>query len=223
VEIVSLPAAGNSGAITSGDTHIITGARADESVTVSRGQETIKTMLFADVLGYTKIAERELEFFPTRFLAKISTLIDYAPQRPILANTWGDAIYLVFDDVIAAGQFAIKLSELVRNTDWAAEGFSNKLDLRISLHTGPVMLCVDPIVRQMTITGSHVSHAARIEPKVNPGEIWASESFAAHSAIESLERVPGYELEYLGQVELAKNYGSYSLFRLRTGRKTATD
>ena len=221
VEIVSLPSAKKSGMTQISDDANTTLAPAEEPVTVSRGQETIKTMLFADVLGYTKIAERELEFFPTRFLAKISTLLDHAPQRPILANTWGDAIYLVFDDVIAAGQFSIRLNDLVHDTDWAAEGISSKLDLRVSLHTGPVLLCVDPIVRHMTITGSHVSHAARIEPKVNPGEIWTSESFAAHSAIAALERPPGYELDYLGQVELAKNYGAYSLFRLRPDRKSA--
>ena len=82
------------------------------------------------------------------------------------------------------------------------------------------MLGVDPIVRHMTITGSHVSHAARIEPKVEPGEIWTSESFAAQSAIAALERTPGYELDYLGQVDLAKNYGRYSLFRLRPPLKS---
>ena len=37
----------------------------------------------------------------------------------------------------------------------------------------------------MTITGAHVTHAARIEPKVTPGEIWTSESFAAQTAIAS--------------------------------------
>jgi class 3 adenylate cyclase len=192
----------------------------DESITVAHGKETIKTMLFADVLGYTKIPERELEFFPTRFLASISKLLDHSPQRPILANTWGDAIFLVFDDVIAAGEFSLQLRDLVVQTNWVTAGFSTNLNLRISLHTGPVLLCVDPIVRHMTITGSHVSHAARIEPKVEPGEIWTSESFAAQSAIAALERVPGYELDYLGQVELAKNYGRYSLFRLRPPLKS---
>jgi class 3 adenylate cyclase len=184
-------------------------------LTVARGQETIKTMLFADVLGYTDIPGKQTELFTTRFLAKISALIDRAAERPILTNTWGDAIYLVFDDVIAAGQFALMLRDLVQKTDWISEGISTHLSLRISLHTGPVLLCVDPIVRHMTITGAHVTHAARMEPKVTPGEIWASESFAAQTAIASLDRMPGFELDYLGQVELAKNYGLYGLFRLR--------
>ena len=190
-------------------------SHAHTDLIVSRGLETIKTMLFADVLGYTKIPAREVEFFATRFLSRISALMDSATQRPILSNTWGDAIYLVFDDVLEAGQFALLLRDLVLTTDWRAEGISSPLNLRISLHTGPVLLCVDPIVRHMTITGAHVSHAARIEPKVRPGEIWASESFAALTAIAALDRPPGFGLDYLGQTELAKSYGTYALFRVR--------
>ncbi len=187
----------------------------DTSLTLSRGHEAIKTMLFADVLGYTKIPAQVTERFVNCFLGKISSLMDAAPQRPVMANTWGDAIYLVFDDVIAAGQFALQLSDLVERTDWVAEGLGTQLRLRISLHTGPVLLCVDPIIRQMNAMGSHVSHAARIEPIVNPGQVWASEGFAAHSAIAAMKRDPGYRLDYLGQKEFSKKYGAYSLFQIK--------
>jgi class 3 adenylate cyclase len=191
---------------------------ATEGLSVARGQETIKTMLFADVSGYTKLPPQAIDLFVNEFLGRISKLMDDtpAPTRPILSNTWGDAIYLVFDEVISGGQFALRLRDLVEQTDWMPI-LGTKLSLRISLHTGPVLLCVDPIVRRMSITGSHVSHAARVEPVVNSGEIWSSEGFAAHSAIASYKSKhdPGYRLDYLGQKELSKKYGSYALFRLR--------
>src|ERR1041385_3087469 len=93
---------------------------------------------------------------------------------------------LVFDDVLAAGPFAILLRDMVRDTDWNSKGVTTTLSRRVSLHTGPVLLCGDPIVRHMTITGAHVSHTARIEPTVTPDEIWACESFPAQTAIASL-------------------------------------
>lgn len=183
-------------------------------ITVSSGQLATKTMLFCDVQHYTSVPERDLPLFVNRFLGRISKLIDEGPEQPIFENTWGDAIYLVFDDVVKAGRFALRLRALVRDTDWKKQQLPPNLTLRVSLHTGPVLLCVDPVIRRMTFTGSHVSHTARIEPKTAPGEIWTSEAFAAHAAIARLQGRLGFSLDYLGHIELAKEYGTYPLFRL---------
>jgi hypothetical protein len=94
------------------------------------------------------------------------------------------------------------------------------MDLRIGLHTGPVTLCVDPVIRQITFTGSHVSHAARIEPMVREGEVWATEAFMSYATIANHARKQRGEetlefgFDYLGQIDFAKNYGRYPLFRL---------
>lgn len=193
-------------------------AAAPATPPVQGGRPTIQTMLFADVVHYSTIPEHQLANFAPRFLGLISRLIEETGDRPICSNTWGDAIYFVFDEAVQAGRFALRMCERIKAADWAAEGLPAGLNLRVALHTGPVLMCVDPIVRQITFTGSHVSHAARIEPKVVPGEVWASEAFAAQVAIaekRNPDRESGIRLDYLGQVDFAKNYGRFPLFRLR--------
>jgi len=196
--------------------------RSYEEITVSRGQHTIKTMMFADIVGYSKIPEKQLEKFVGEVLGRVSVLVAEGPERPVLTNTWGDAVYLVFDETDEAGRFALKLRALFGQKEKPkqnlprADDLPAELNVRIALHTGPVLLCVDPILRQMTFTGSHVSHTARIEPVVEKGEIWTSGAFAAHAAIAELKgKSLGFGFDYLGEVDFAKNYGRYPLFRLR--------
>ncbi len=191
------------------------------NMSVRAGRPTIQTMLFADVVGYSKIPEHQLAHFAPEFLGLASELLNQSADRPIFTNTWGDAFYFVFDEAAQAGRFGLALSERIQATDWASKGLPKELNLRIALHTGPVLMCVDPIIRQITFTGSHVSHAARIEPVVAPGEVWASESFAAHIAMAEASKFDpepaGFALDYLGQVDFAKHYGRYPLFRVRRG------
>jgi len=131
-------------------------------------------------------------------------------------NTWGDSLYLVFDYLEEAGRLALKLRDTVSQTNWQAVQPSARVSACISLHTGPVVLSVDPVIRQMMFTGSHISHAARFEAIVQLGEIWASEAFAAHTAIAGLEKKPiGFALDFLGQIDFGKGYGRYPAYRLR--------
>jgi len=183
-------------------------------ITVSEGQQTIKTLLFADVVGYSKIPEDQIKHFAPEFLGMISSLISEAP-RPVLTNTWGDAIYFVFDEPVSAGNVALRLLEMLKLGTWRRE-LTASLNLRISLHTGPVILCLDPVIRQISFTGSHVSHTASIEPIVREGEVWATEAFVSYAMIDSQKRGDPcrFGFDYLGQVEFAKNYGRYPLYRL---------
>jgi class 3 adenylate cyclase len=183
-------------------------------ITVSEGQQTVKTLLFADVVGYSKIPEDQIKHFAPEFLGMVSSLIS-EPPRPVLTNTWGDAIYFVFDEPVAAGDVALRLLEMLQEGSWRRR-LTAPLNLRISLHTGPVILCLDPVIRQISFTGSHVSHAARIEPIVREGEVWATEAFVSYAIIDSQRRdkLRRFGFDYLGQVDFAKNYGRYPLFRL---------
>ncbi len=189
-------------------------------VSVGSSEQDIKTILFADVAGFSRIGEKQLAHFAKYFLGHISALIakvnapDVRGNSPILTNTWGDALYFVFDTVLDGGLFALKLRDLVTTTRWEDYGLPVGMGVRIALHTGPVFICVDPVIRQITFTGSHVSHAARIEPKVERNEVYSSEAFAALAAAEGLE---DFACDYLGEIELPKNYGRYPMYRVRPG------
>ena len=70
----------------------------------------------------------------------------------------------------------------------------------------------DPVTGQPAYTGAQVSRAARIEPIAPPGEIYASESFAALAAAHS---IGGCVCNYVGEIPLAKGDGSYATYHVQ--------
>jgi class 3 adenylate cyclase len=64
-------------------------------------RQVIKSILFADLLGYSKLQEYQVLVFIERFMGSVAALIDAVParQRPRVRNTWGDAFYFVFNKV----------------------------------------------------------------------------------------------------------------------------
>lgn len=113
---------------------------------------------------------------------------------------------MVFENTERAGLFALGLHERLTSTEWVKYGLPETLALRIGLHAGPVYSCADPVTRQPTFTGVHVTRAARIEPITPPGKIYVSEEFAA---LAEAEGVRGFRCEYVGVTPAAKAYGEY--------------
>ena len=177
-------------------------------------EQEVKAMLFADIVGYTKLSEMQVPAFVHHFMGKLSTLMDSMAHPPIVKNTWGDAIYCVFDHVSHAGVFALALREMVHSTNWNELNLPADLNIRIALHAGPVYPCFDPVLRRLTFLGSHVNRTARIEPIVEEGQVYASQAFAALSAAEA---VTEYVCDYVGTKQLAKKFGTTPVFLVRRG------
>jgi class 3 adenylate cyclase len=175
----------------------------------------VMVLLFADVVGYSSIPEQEIPLFVQHFLGAVAALDARSSHRPIQKNTWGDALYFVFEHIGDSALFALELSEMVATTDWWEKGISTPLDLRIALHAGPVYACDDPIVQRRSFCGSHVNWAARIEPITPPGQVYASQPFAA---LVKAQDVSSVRCEYVGQVPLAKRYGDFPLYHVQPGR-----
>ena len=155
--------------------------------------------------------------FIDHFLNRVSLVIAESSHAPHTVNTWGDALYAVFDFVEDTGRFALELNEMVEGsaTDWEELGLG-KLRIRTGLHAGPVFLHQDPIVRRLGFSGAHVNRAARIEPVANHGEILASEEFAA---LASITPGIGFSVEYARSGKLYKNYpGTHRLYRVMRDR-----
>ena len=175
--------------------------------------QSVKSMLFVDVVGFSSLPEASMPAFIEKFLNSISEVIAASPHAPHSVNTWGDALYAVFDFVHDAGRFAVELNEMVENKkeEWIAAGLG-PLQIRTGLHAGPVFLHHDPILRRLGFSGAHVNRAARIEPVAAPGEILASEEFAALAAISP---ACGFSVEYATTSPLVKNYpGIHRLYRI---------
>ncbi len=176
-------------------------------------RQSVKSMLFMDVVGFSSLPEAAMPAFIENFLTGVSEVIAASPHAPVSVNTWGDALYAVFDFVHDAGRFALELNEMVerKREEWESLGLGS-LQIRTGLHAGPVFLHHDPIVGRPGFSGAHVNRAARIEPIAEPGGIFTSEEFAALAAISPAN---GFSMEYVTTTVLAKNYpGKHRLYRL---------
>jgi len=172
----------------------------------------IVAILFADAVGFSKLTEPEVPRFVQHFLGSIAQLSEKFRTSIIAKNTWGDGLYFVFSDVDLAGNFALQLADLVAKTKWEAKGLRPELNLRIALHAGPVYEFDDPITGDRSYSGTHVSRAARLEPITPPGQVYASESFAALAAAQ---RTPNFTCDYVGQTPMAKAYGTLPAYHVR--------
>jgi class 3 adenylate cyclase/tetratricopeptide (TPR) repeat protein len=210
-----------------------TGDRIERSVV----HQEVKTMLFGDIVGYSKLTEQVIPEFISCFLDKVSQLVATSRHAPQSLNTWGDAIYAVFDFAIDAGNFALELIRMIHDgrEEWIQRGLfweepaegdrpaiKHPLNIRVGLHTGPVFMHADPVVRRLGFTGAHVNRAARIEPVTQPGEAFASEEFVALAELNiAVKQRAGeaksaaFACEYAGSMTLAKGYpGRYRIYRL---------
>jgi class 3 adenylate cyclase/tetratricopeptide (TPR) repeat protein len=189
---------------------------------------TVAALLFADVARFSKLREEQILPFVTHFLGLIRDEIDTLERRmrnprrrttrsPILKkNTWGDGLYIAFNSVRTAGIFALNLCTKVAEASWSRLKLPHDLNIRIGLHAGPVVACHDPVTALQNYMGTHVSHAARIEPIVPDGEVYVSREFAA---LAEAEGVTEFSCHYAGQAEYAKKYGIFPIYRLEPASK----
>jgi class 3 adenylate cyclase len=174
-------------------------------------------MLFADAVKFSRLTEQQIPQFVRHFLGMVGELLTTTPHTPVVRNTWGDGLYLVFRHVRDAGLFALELSRRVGEPRyWVERGLPEGLNLRIALHAGPVYECLEPITGQTTYMGTQVSRAARIEPITPAGEVYASEEFAAMAAAE---RVPDFVCDYVGLQVLPKDAGTLATYHVRRSRR----
>jgi hypothetical protein len=177
----------------------------------NRPERTLKTMLFADFAGYSRLHDAFAPLFQTSFLELAEAEIEALPVKPLEAKTWGDALYVVFESPLRGAEFALRLLESMLAVDWTAVGLPDTSQIRIALHAGPVFCSFDPIMGRDSYFGSSVTRTARIEPVTPPGMVYASEAFAATLTASGQH---DYALEYIGRLALAKSYGESRLYRL---------
>jgi class 3 adenylate cyclase len=169
-------------------------------------------MLFADVRGFSKLTDEQLPRFAALVLGSFAEVLDEFGDQVLHRNTWGDALYVVLTDPVAAAACALSLHEAMATIDLDVAGLPPHLALRLGAHVGPVFPTHDPVIGVPAFMGSHVSRTARIEPVTPPGEVYVTEPFAA--ALE-LDACVDFACDYVGHMPVAKDYGRLRMYRLR--------
>jgi class 3 adenylate cyclase/tetratricopeptide (TPR) repeat protein len=169
-------------------------------------------ILFADLVGYSRLQEEQILFYVQGFLGTLAEAVRRSPYRPIYKNTWGDAVCFMFADPLEAAECAMSMRDLVRDTDWTRWKLPAELNIRIGLHAGPVYRAREPLLERLNFFGSHVNQAARIEPITSPGNVYASEAFAALLLADPRNRL---DCKYVGVIVLPKEFGSYPIYHIK--------
>lgn len=185
----------------------------------------IKAMLFADVVGYTRLAEEHLPGFHA-LLSELVERLDgrHTPLEKL--ESWGDAIFAVLPAAVSMAEYALLLQQTAADLDPGDFALPNPVQFRVGLHAGPVFQGRDPLTGRPNVYGHHVNQAARIEPVAAPGQVYASEQFvallqaeenAARHAAESTGEIyqTRFEFDYLGILPLAKRYGTRPVYHLK--------
>ena len=178
----------------------------------SNRQRSLKSLLFADISGFSKMPEQYAPDFAEMFLGSCKRILDSLEHRAVHVNTHGDGLFLVFERPSHAAEFAVRLQQALGGIDWPALGLSAETGVRIALHTGPLFRIFDPVTERFTFYGTHVNRTARVEPIVQPRHIFATEEFAASLVAEDQDR---FHCDYIGTMHLAKQFGDARLYRLR--------
>ena len=164
-------------------------------------------LIFADAPNFSKLTEQDIPAFWREVMGTASAILGRFQAAVRSRNSWGDALFIVVSDVVAAAEIMLALQEAL-----AAAGAL--FTLRIGGHYGMVFETDDPVTGQPTYYGTEVSRTARIEPITPPGQAYVTASFAA-----ALAMAPGYHFRchYVGRVPLAKDYGTFPMYRLSRG------
>ena len=177
-----------------------------------RNQQVLRSIMFADTVGYSKITDREIPLYVEHFMSMVPDIIKQLGLGDVYRRTWRDAVFMVFDSLDAAAEFSLTLCDSISRVDWSRKGLPSKINFRISLHAGPVYMMNDPVTDQMNYYGYHISKGARIEPITPPGQVYTSEHFAALMAARGIKQ---YVCDYVGRVPHAKDFGTFPLYHLK--------
>jgi class 3 adenylate cyclase len=169
-------------------------------------------ILFTDYAGFSQLKESIYPRFDEEIMGRVAEVLAAHDDHVLGRNTWGDAVYTVLDDCAAGAEFAVDLQRTLNAYDPALLGLEpGHGGMRIALHYGMVYESRDRVTGLPNFLGNEVARAARIEPVTPPGDVYVTEPFAAMIALYAPDR---FRCRYVGQVDLAKKYGAFPMYRL---------
>jgi hypothetical protein len=171
-----------------------------------------RAVVFGDVKGFSRTPDYLIPVFQQRLMGAIAAALDRYGRHVLYRASWGDAIYVVIDDPIVAAECCLVIQEAITKARPWRYGLSPELALRLAAHFGPVYDGHDPICDEPTFFGAHTTIAARMEPVTVPGRVYVTEAMAAAIA---MAHAPRLSAEYVGNVPMAKGFGSIRMYALK--------
>ena len=182
------------------------------------GERREVTVVFADVVGFTRLSETQS---PETIVALLNELFTFATEiiqrrGGIIDKFIGDCIMAVWgspqshaDDAERAVQAAEDLRRWldVGNRRWR-ERWGIEIQLAIGVHTGPAVAGNVGSEKRMeyTVIGDTVNVAARLEAMAQPGQILVSEATRERIGESGVDLVPAGERKLQGRTAATRIY-----------------
>ncbi|WP_028008962.1 tetratricopeptide repeat-containing protein [Solimonas flava] len=175
-------------------------------------QRRMVGLIFADFASFRRLRDPVFPRYYRDIMQSLARVLDRRGGQVLVRQTWGDALHVVTADAASAAHIVADIQQYIEKRRLRHDGVLADLELRIAAHYAPAYAGYDPIEQKASYYGTQLSFAARIEPVVPPGMIYVTEAFAARLALEA---PAGFMLDYAGEVDLAKQFGTYRLYALR--------
>ncbi len=183
-----------------------------DTVAEDCGELVPRCFLFADVRGFSKLPERNMQVFVTAYMGALAGAIGGFASDIEYRATAGDGIFLVFRTPACAAECALLMQQKVKSFDGAAHGIGVDLQLRIAIHYGPVHPVHDPILDRPSFAGREIIRAARMEPITPPGEIFVTEQLASALFLAGSR---SWRCDYVGILPSAKGFGNFRMYTIK--------
>ncbi|RZJ99517.1 MAG: adenylate/guanylate cyclase domain-containing protein [Novosphingobium sp.] len=171
----------------------------------------IRSILFADYKGFSRLGERELPLFMAEVMGRIGAVLAEFGDHVEFRNTWGDAIYAIVDEPRVAARLALALQKRLEGLPAVLIPSGAEAGMRIGVHYGPIWQGTDRITGNRIWYGGEVNRTARIEPVTPVGGVYCTESFAAALLIDDCGDC---RFTSVGPRALPKDAGELELYRL---------
>jgi adenylate cyclase len=147
-------------------------------------------MLLLHFPRYGGMSDAHFTAFQTEVLGVIASKLALAERPPINRQGFGGSYLFVFDQLYPAAAMAIELLEALKSQT------TNALMMpTICLHAGPVWQMINPVLNLYAHEGAAITRAASLAARMPSGHAYATETFTALSALESLR---GIRFEHAG-------------------------
>jgi hypothetical protein len=123
-------------------------------------------------------------------LGTIATKLALSECPPVNLQGFGGVYLLVFDQLFPAATMALGLLEALSSQSDKPEFLPS-----ICLHAGPVWQMINPLLNLYAYEGTTITRASALARGLPTGRAYATETFTALSALESLR---GIRFEHAG-------------------------
>src|SRR5690606_13464248 len=94
----------------------------------------IRALVFADYAGFSTLSDAQVVAFQDLVMCSLARTVARFESHLLSGRTWGDGLYLVFDDICAAAECALSLQATVGEMDLVRMGLGGLRGMRVAAH-----------------------------------------------------------------------------------------